>query len=201
MALLYCWLAYFVTEVVQLRALSVQVLQDPNQDSNDLDKCLAHIQSMTAATGSAAQTSIVILGAYGGRFDQEAAALHALYRWTPSFGRIVLLGEHASTFLLTPGVVHRIRYCPSSQQQQQQQQEDSASLVEGPTCGLIPLANRVHSVTTTGLTWNLCEEPLEMGVRISSSNRVVEGVTEVTVETSEPILWTWANRFLSGAAA
>ncbi len=192
-----------MTDTLCPRALGVQVLRDPDQDSNDLDKCLTYIRSVTAQTGcqsTSAESTIIILGAYGGRFDQEAAALHALYRWASSFGRIVLLGEHSSTFLLTPGVLHRIPFCPP-REEEESPTSGTTCLVEGPTCGLIPLANRVNSVTTTGLEWNLCDEPLELGVRISSSNRVAEGATEVTVRTSEPLLWTWANRFLPEAAA
>ena len=36
--------------------------------------------------------TVIILGAFGGRLDQEIANIHALYKWHSSFHRIVLLG-------------------------------------------------------------------------------------------------------------
>jgi thiamine pyrophosphokinase len=122
------------------------------------------------------------MGACGGRFDQEAASFHALYRWDEKFFSIILLNEISSIFLLQPGVLNRIRL------------SGSKCVENGPTCGLIPLAGPVRRVTTTGLVWNLFDEGLALGVRISSSNRVLEGVEDVTIVTSEPLLWTCERR-------
>ena len=113
--------------------------------------------------------------------------------------------------LLEPGRRHRIR-CVRS-----------ARVIEGPTCGLIPLGSRADMVTTQGLEWNLQAESLEMGVRVSTSNSImdinaaggVEGSSsngrdgnngcrhedggetygEVIVETSHPLLWTCEAHF------
>ncbi len=93
------------------------------------------------------------------------------------------MGERCSSFLLEPGRLHRIRVAADDR------------VVMGPTCGLIPLGGKVRSVTTTGLVWNLSDEPLEMGVRISTSNSLAPGASEVTVTVSEPILWTCENKF------
>ena len=100
--------------------------------------------------------SIVILGAQGGRFDQEMANLHALFRWKKVFDRIILLNEECSVCLLEAGYVHHIKPIPE---------------LEGPVCGLIPFNGKVDSITTKGLQWDLTSESLEMGERISSSNR------------------------------
>ena len=37
--------------------------------------------------------TVIILGAFGGRLDQEIANIHALFKWQKSFHRIVLLGK------------------------------------------------------------------------------------------------------------
>ena len=36
-------------------------------------------------------------------------------------------------------------------------------LLEGLTCGLLPIGGRVDSVTTTGLKWDLTSQALEFG--------------------------------------
>ena len=37
--------------------------------------------------------TVIILGAFGGRLDQEMANIHALYKWHQSFDKIILLGK------------------------------------------------------------------------------------------------------------
>jgi len=63
-----------------------QVMQDPDQNSNDLDKCLVLLQSIQSqyqksATLDSAKLNVLILGAMGGRFDQEMQNINALFRW------------------------------------------------------------------------------------------------------------------------
>lgn len=116
---------------------------------------------------------MVGLGAFGGRFDHEMAAMSLLHAYTARFARLVLMGAGNVAFLLEPGVKHFVR--PDSK-------------FEGPTVGLIPVGGPCRSVTTEGLKWNLQEGALEFGVLISSSN-CVEG-KEVTVVTDAPLVWT-----------
>ena len=42
--------------------------------------------------------------------------------------------------------------------------------LDGPHCGLIPLAGPVRSVSSSGLTWNVSESRMEMGVFVSVCN-------------------------------
>lgn len=182
------------------------LLRDEDEDLNDLDKCLQWIdnqtqmeerndndiegasdeESLSPSSHGRPKESIVILGAQGGRFDQEMASLHALFRWKKTFDRVVLMNEECSTCLLEAGFQHRIKPVEG---------------VEGPTCGLIPLNGKVDCVTSSGLQWDLTGESLEMGVRISSSNsirmdggvggeaNVGDGPT-VIVESSGDLVWT-----------
>ena len=162
-----------------ISALGSVVIQDKDQEYNDLDKCLHHIAA--TSKGQCNKTSIVILGGYGSRFDQEIATIHALYKWAHKFQRIVLLSESNSTELLTAGWLHKIPI--------------RGALKNGNTCGLLPLGGKVNCITTTGLVWNLNEEFLELGQRISTSNMVLEDAEEVTVTCSEDLLWTCAINF------
>ena len=86
--------------------------RDGDQDSNDLDKCLqatkerwqlqqnSHIDPATPRAAS-----VVVLGAFGGRFDQEVAAVHALYAWRGAFHRVILVGGGNIAELLGPGAL------------------------------------------------------------------------------------------------
>ena len=58
----------------------------------------------------------------------------------------------------------------------------------GPRCGIIPLFGPVRC-TTTGLQWNLCNELLEMGKQISTSNLFNENGT-ISIECNNYTLFT-----------
>ncbi len=139
------------------------------------------------SVSSTLDSTIVLMGAYGGRFDQELAAVSSMFRWLDIYSRIVMVGSNACTFLLQPGYLHRIRCVDSTHLRHQPGQ---AFAKEGPTCGLIPVGGVVNSITTTGFEWDLHGESLQLGVRISSSNCILPGSAEVTVETSDTVLWT-----------
>jgi thiamine pyrophosphokinase len=153
------------------------ILDADQEDGNDLDKCIKHINQHWGID-ICIKSTVIILGACGGRFDQEAASFHALYRWDERFFSIILFGESNSIFLLQPEILHRIRLFGYE------------GVENGPSCGLIPLAGPVRRVSTSGLVWNLFDEGLALGVRISTSNRLLDGVQDVTIVTSEPLLWT-----------
>jgi thiamine pyrophosphokinase len=54
----------------------------------------------TAAGGTERGTgTVIVLGAFGGRLDQEIANIHALFKWQGTFRNIVLLGEECSAML------------------------------------------------------------------------------------------------------
>lgn len=116
------------------------------------------------------------MGAFGGRFDQEMASIHSLFKWQSVFDRILLLsGETLATLLSGPGT-HALQTIPG---------------IEGPTCGLIPIAGPVEIVHSSGLVWNIGGRRLEWGVLTSTSNQIngaAGGLVEV--DTSHPLLWT-----------
>lgn len=134
--------------------------------------------------------SIVILGAFGGRFDQEISNIHALFRWQNKFYRIILMGHDNIAFLLEPGL-HTI--IPVNE-------------MEGKKCGILPLGEKVNKVTTTGLKWNLDNQEINLGSFISTSNEIMipseiinndmaENYNKVTIETSGSIIWTCSFEF------
>lgn len=155
--------------------LGTKIFLDDDQDYNDFDKSLklaAHVETPLPTTNAATSSvinsyerllpvSIVALGAFGGRFDQEMSSIHALHKWKDDFDRIILLDRENAAFLLQGTsdffISHRVEAVPE---------------IEGPTCGLIPLAGAVAKVYTAGLHWNVNGQCLKMGELISSSNYV-----------------------------
>jgi thiamine pyrophosphokinase len=136
---------------------------------------------------------VLIFGALcGTRFDQEMANIHCLYTWNDCFNRIVLIDVDKTTCLLQANVKHVI------QSIREQETQGNERIYEGRYIGLIPLATPARAVTTTGLQWNLNGEALEFGKRISSSNSIpgTAGDEEVTVESSDPLIWTatWTTK-------
>ena len=182
-------------------AAGCAVVHDRDQDHNDLDKCLQTLQkhwyidrSITTPTADTTDTTppsssspsasptnnkptlpttVIILGAFGGRFDQEVASIHALYKWRTAFDRVVLVGGGNVACLLDPGT-HRL---------------DPVG-AEGPVCALLPVGGPVRSITTRGLQWDMTDQRMELGGLISSSNSLLpvggvgQGTPRVTGTTS-----------------
>jgi len=157
------------------KALGSGLERAEDQDRNDLDKALDVVERCWAAAGTPAEMrSVAVLGAFGGRFDQEMACFNSLYR---THVNVRLYSDDNVAILLRPGA-HRIRVDPR---------------FEGPTCGLIPLGGRCDKVTTTGLRWNLSDEPLAFGELVSTSNAISftgSEVTDVCITTSHPLVWS-----------
>lgn len=149
----------------------VDIHQDSDQDCNDLDKSIQRLwhQHMDIS-------SISVLGAFGGRFDQEMATMDAIYRWSHRWPlKYQLYSDQNVAALLSPTLAqrHRIRIRPD---------------LEGPTCGLLPIGVPCDRVSTTGLRWNLAEAPLAFGQMVSTSNII--DADEICIQASQPIVWT-----------
>ena len=143
------------------------------QDTNDFEKCLLHIETLASSTPEGPiGTTVVAVGAFGGRFDQEMAAMHLLYKYAPRFERSVLLGDGNMCFLLNPCTTHSIR---------------TDLLFEGPTCGVLPIGGP-STVTSKGLKWDMNKMRLEFGNFVSSSNCISDSEIVIRVGDS-PIVW------------
>lgn len=132
-----------------------------------------HAQQGFRVSSETTTATVVGLGAFGGRFDHEMAAISILHTYTSRFSRLVLMGGGNVAFLLAPGVKHVV---------------EPDVRFEGPTVGLIPVGGPCRSVTTDGLKWNLQAGWLEFGVLVSSSNSIIG--KEVAVSTDAPLVWT-----------
>jgi len=143
-----------------------KLLRDPDQDNNDLEKCISLAVSMSQHS----EQPIIVYGAFGGRFDQQMSAFHSLALFRDK--RIVLIGDGNLAFLLHgDNVQHDITLVEGK---------------EGPGCALIPLYGPCKEVTTEGLKWNLQGQALAFGQLVSTSNEV-QGA--VRVKTCHDLVW------------
>ncbi|GAA0160929.1 kinase [Lithospermum erythrorhizon] len=140
-----------------------------DQDTTDLHKCVDYILNMPNLEQS--NLRILAVGALGGRFDHEMGNINVICRFSDV--QLILLSDHCLIQLLPHDYVHRIQI---------------QSSVEGPDCGLIPIAGPSRRITTTGLKWNLTDAEMSFGKLVSTSNSVQGDV--VTVTSDSDLLWT-----------
>jgi thiamine pyrophosphokinase len=150
------------------RAAGVPLHPQPeDQDSTDLEKCLRHVvaaqEARAAAAGSGGGSGggaggrlrVVVAGSFGGRLDHTLQNLNCLYKWSRCFHALAMVTEHSVACLLPAGAC-AVRV---------------AAPLEGPTCGLLPLAGPAL-VTTQGLQWDMQALPCSFGGMVSTSNAV-----------------------------
>lgn len=154
------------------------VTKDVSENSDDFHKALSAIPEYRQS--SSAHLPTVVIGGYGGRFDQTSANINALYIEAQRRHSVYWIGN-GNIILVLPQGENTISI-------------DAAH--EGPACGLIPIGGSVTNVTTEGLRWNLTDQKLSFGRNglISTSNHIVEPT--VLIRNSQSLLWTTQFRLL-----
>jgi thiamine pyrophosphokinase len=145
-----------------------------DQDSTDLDKALSYIlRTVTGGGGAWADTTVVALGALGGRLDHTLSALNALFKpvgggagdsptavWAPN---LVLVGDGSLARAVPAAAGGVVAIEP-------------AAVEAAGACGLVALGGPVRA-RTAGLAWDLKGgeggNTLCVGGLQSTSNRVV----------------------------
>jgi thiamine pyrophosphokinase len=136
-----------------------------DQDFNDLYKCLEVLK------GARVSELIVVFSAIGGRLDQTLAPFSiALQR---SNQQLYFLDDNNFSTWGYPG--DRVIVC---------RQQWTTKI-----CWLLPCAQWVRHVKTAWLKCN-CNFGLGMATIVSSSNEITAGITNVMIETTDPVLWT-----------
>ncbi|XP_031574037.1 thiamin pyrophosphokinase 1-like [Actinia tenebrosa] len=150
----------------------VEIIHTPDQDHTDFTKGLKYL---TSKPNAEYDVIVVLGGVMESRMDHTFANFHTLYLAAEMTDKnVFLIIDDSINILLQPGK-HTIRV-------------DSG--LEGDWCGTIPLGQPCKSITTTGLKWNLDHESLSFSSMISTSNTWAEGSTAVTIDTSDPVLWS-----------
>lgn len=153
--------------------LGVPVVQDGDQYSTDLGKCVCSLQEKEQSDGVDTPYDLVVLGGLSGRLDHTVHVLAFLHKLRQSGRRIFAVTDDNVGWVLDEGK-HHISIDHS---------------ILGPTCGLLPVGVDSTVLTTTGLRWNLTNQTSGFGGLISTSNHLVPEEDTVFVETSRPILW------------
>jgi len=151
----------------------VPIIQDDDQYSTDLMKCVDALSAKEEAEG-VEQYTIIILGGLSGRLDQTVHTLSYLHKLRKSRERVFAVTDDNVGWVLDAGE-HLIQIDHS---------------ILGPTCGLLPVGIESTILSTKGLEWNLTNRVSSFDGLVSTSNHLVPGENTVWVKTSKPIWWT-----------
>ncbi|EDR08454.1 thiamine pyrophosphokinase Thi80 [Laccaria bicolor S238N-H82] len=154
------------------RSHGVPIIQDNDQDSTDLMKCLSAIHDKEQA-GASEQLKVILLGGLAGRLDQTIHLLSYLHKLRKTRKSVVAVTDDNVGWVLDSGE-HFIEIDHD---------------VLGQTCGLLPVGINSTKLSTTGLRWNLTDQVSSFDGLISTSNHLLPG-ENVWIKTSEPIWWT-----------
>jgi thiamine pyrophosphokinase len=166
-------------------SVGTKIVKNPDQDTNDLEKCVEHLLSQNVSIESNGlsmnEITLVVMGAFGGRFDQQMHSLHVCYKYMDTFKSINLVGDGNCAYLLKGGLdtTHYINLQKG---------------IEGPGCSLLPIGTPVRSIFTTGLKWNLDGQSMGYGQLVSSSNCLEDSnnseqsKAQLTVRTEDTLL-------------
>ncbi|KRX75153.1 Thiamin pyrophosphokinase 1, partial [Trichinella sp. T6] len=163
---------------MHFEAMGSEVVKIASQSVTDFTKSVDTMFQM-ASRKKISLKSIYTVGGLCGRFDHIFGCMESLTHCSYLFValRIVVVspsnGEMSHIYRFTIYGQHTVSI--------------DQSVITGK-CGLIPIGNRVSSIFTTGLQWNLKGEQLAFGTLVSTSNEVKCDV--VNVCTSDPVLFT-----------
>ncbi|KAG6329796.1 hypothetical protein ID866_9295 [Astraeus odoratus] len=183
----------------------VTVIQDHDQDSTDLMKCIqfiqekeakeeqeASVQFLVRARGvhmfSLAQYEIIILGGLTGRLDQTVHTLSYLHKLRKARRKVFVATDDNIAWVLDEVfTIDKTRITAEEIQGKHRILIDHDRM--GPTCGLLPVGVESTTLTTSGLRWNLDNAESSFNGLMSTSNHLVPEEQFVTIKTSKPIWW------------
>ncbi|KAJ7494679.1 thiamine pyrophosphokinase [Mycena galericulata] len=151
----------------------VTVVEDPDQYSTDLMKCVSAIQDKEVQE-QRDEYDIILLGGLSGRLDQTVHTLSYLHKLRHTRKRVFAVTDDNVGWVLDAGE-HTIQIDHS---------------VLGPTCGLLPVGIDSTLLSTTGLRWNLSNQESSFNGLVSTSNHLVPEENTVWIKTTKPIWWT-----------
>lgn len=151
----------------------VPVVQDGDEDTTDLMKCVSSLSELESKTDGA-QHQIVILAGLSGRLDQTVHTLSYIHKLRKERESVFAISDDNVAWVLDSGE-HEIHV-------------NHEAL--GKTCGLLPVGITSTILTTRGLQWNLTDHPSGFDGLISTSNHLIPEEPVVYIKTTEPILWT-----------
>ncbi len=141
---------------------SSQIIEDPDQETNDLEKALAYADQQNVS-------DVIVFGATGKRLDHTLKNLSVMKQFDPIFDSIFFKDNHSDIFLVHSPFVK--------------------SLPLQTSVSLYPLSGIVENVRTKGLKYPLNNQDLENGVQDGSSNLTVKKQIEIEFEKGDLLLF------------
>ncbi len=138
---------------VYTRHKGVNILEDQDQETNDLEKALSYALKQGANT-------CVVLGALGKRIDHVMKNFSVLQQFQPRFDSILFRDDYGDTFLVSSP------YKPD--------------LPIGTIISFFPVRNPVEEFTSSGVLYPLTNSILEMGGQDGTSNEITDEMVTVT---------------------
>ena len=142
--------------------VSFEIIQDPDQETNDLEKALSLALYRDMET-------CIVLGAFGQRMDHSLKNLSVLKRFHSSFKQLLFKDERQSAQLVSSTF--------------------KAELPVGSIVSLFPLSGKVTGITTKGLKYPLKDEVLENGERDGTSNENIEREFSIEIESGDLVVF------------
>jgi len=149
----------------------VPVVQDHDQNSTDLMKCVLSLREREQVDGI--EYELIILGGLSGRLDQTIHTMSFMHKLRKDRDKVIAITDDNAGWVLDSGE-HMIKI-------------DHNLL--GQTCGLLPVGVESTVLSTSGLEWNLNDCVSSFDGLMSTSNHLVPG-RDVWVRTTRPIWWT-----------
>lgn len=135
-------------------AKTPELLPNPDQESNDLEKALMLAGQSHGTHHTTLQNEVLICGATGYRLDHSLKNVSVMQQFSTRFTAIFMIDDYLCSFVHPPGKELRL------------------SLPEATPVSLFPLSGRVEGLSTSGLKYELHDDFLENGLRDGSSNEV-----------------------------
>uniref|UniRef100_A0A2H1VMH9 SFRICE_008425 n=1 Tax=Spodoptera frugiperda TaxID=7108 RepID=A0A2H1VMH9_SPOFR len=157
-----------------------KIIHTPDQNYTDFTKALIELNIHTKRVGMEL-SHVIAVGQTSGRLDQIIANIQTLYLVKERFllnpeTNVFLMSDDSISWLLYPG--DHVIYVPEETRQHKR-----------AWCSLVPIGETCQYVTSTGLKWNLDNQPLRFGGIVSTSN-TFDGSQKVTIKCSHTLLWS-----------
>ena len=133
----------------------VNVIEDPDQETNDLEKALNYALKQGA-------TSAIVLGTLGKRIDHTIKNLSVLQQFYPKFESIVFRDDYGDMILA--------------------QSPYKPNLEPGTIISFFHVGAPVTGFSSTGVLFPLENSALEMGVQDGTSNEITSKDAEITFD-------------------
>ncbi|CAG4918965.1 unnamed protein product [Colias eurytheme] len=157
-----------------------KALHTPDQNDTDFTKALMELNNY-CKQHETEMDHVIAIGQNSGRIDQILGNIQTLFLarerelLNPNT-KVYIMSDDTMSWLLSPG--DHVIFVP----------EDSRNNKRS-WCSLVPIGESCEFVTTSGLKWNLNNQPLKYGVLVSTSN-TFDGSEFVKIKCSHTLLWS-----------